>query len=144
MPRTQSFRLFLTRVFLFDFVGIGMVPIAEMIVFPILYICLLRLGGHPIASAAIALILVEVNLVLFSLAIEEYSSSAANGELITRPPSGPGATFAYFFAQDCFSVPGAGVLSCSAPELFSQNPILRWMGCHIGHGTIVARPTGTR
>jgi hypothetical protein len=30
--------------------GIGMVPIAEMIVCPILYICLLRLGGHPIAA----------------------------------------------------------------------------------------------
>ncbi|MGA7739525.1 MAG: phosphopantetheine-binding protein, partial [Pseudolabrys sp.] len=49
--RLPDFLLFLTRVFLFDFVGIGMLPIAEMIVFPILYICLLRLGGHPIASA---------------------------------------------------------------------------------------------
>ena len=58
--RRPGFLLFLTRVFLFDFFSIGMLPLAEVIVFPILYICLLRLGGHPIASAAIALILVEV------------------------------------------------------------------------------------
>ena len=53
--RLPDFPLFLARVFLFDFFSIGMLPLTEMIIFPILYICLLRLGGHPIVSAAIAL-----------------------------------------------------------------------------------------
>ena len=56
--RLPDFHLFLTRVFLFDFLGIGILPITEVAVFPILYICLLRLGGRPIASALIALILI--------------------------------------------------------------------------------------
>ena len=56
-----SFPLFLTRLFLFDFFSIGVLRIAEVMVFAILSTCLLRLGGHPIASAVIALILVEVD-----------------------------------------------------------------------------------
>ena len=66
-------------------------------------ICLLRLGGTPIASAAIALILVEVNLVLFSLAIKkslvgsEWGADHSTTFWSWRH-------FAYFFAQDCFSV----------------------------------------
>ncbi len=133
-----DFLLFLTRVFLFDFVGIGMVPIAEMIVFPILYVCLLRLGGHPIASATIALILAEANLVLFSLAIKK---SLVGSEWGTdhSTPFWSWRHFAYFFAQDCFFV------WCRSPLVFCAgtilaNPILRWMGCHIGQGTIVVRP----
>jgi non-ribosomal peptide synthetase-like protein len=136
--RLPDFLLFLTRVFLFDFVGIGMLPIAEMIVFPILYICLLRLGGHPIASAAIALILVEVSLVLFSVAIKKSLVGSKWGADHSTP-FWSWRHFAYFFAQDCFFV------WCRSPLLFCAgtilaNPILRWMGCHIGHGTIVARP----
>jgi hypothetical protein len=56
--RLPDFPLFLTRIFLFDFLSIGMLPITEMIVLPVLYVCLLKLGGHAIASALIALILV--------------------------------------------------------------------------------------
>src|SRR4029077_6903927 len=136
--RLPDFPLFLTRVFLFDFLSIGMLPITEMIVFPVLYVCLLRLGGHPIASALIALILVEVNLVLFSVAIKksligsEWGANHSTSFWSWRH-------FAYFFAQDCFFV------WCRSPLVFCAgtilaNPILRWMGCHIGHGTIVARP----
>ena len=136
--RLPDFHLFLTRVFLFDFFSIGMLPITEMIVFPILYICLLRLGGHPIASAVIALILVEVNLVLFSVAIKkslvgsEWGADHSTAFWSWRH-------FAYFFAQDCFFV------WCRSPLVFCAgtvlaNSILRWMGCHIGCGTIVNRP----
>ena len=40
--RLPDFRLFLTRVFLFDFFSIGILPITEGLVFTILFICLLR------------------------------------------------------------------------------------------------------
>ena len=136
--RLPDFHLFLTRVFLFDFFSIGMLPITEMIVFPILYICLLRLGGHPIASAVIALILVEVNLVLFSVAIKKSLVGSEWGADHSTP-FWSWRHFAYFFAQDCFFV------WCRSPLVFCAgtvlaNSILRWMGCHIGCGTIVNRP----
>ena len=136
--RLPDFHLFLTRVFLFDFFSIGMLPITEMIVFPILYICLLRLGGHPIASAVIALILVEVNLVLFSVAIKKSLVGNEWGADHSTP-FWSWRHFAYFFAQDCFFV------WCRSPLVFCAgtvlaNSILRWMGCHIGYGTIVTRP----
>ena len=136
--RRPGFLLFLTRVFLFDFFSIGMLPITEMIVFPILYICLLRLGGHPIASAAIALILVEVNLVLFSLAIKKSLVGSEWGADHSTP-FWSWRHFAYFFAQDCFFVWCRGPLVFCAGTILA-NSILRWMGCHIGHGTIVTRP----
>jgi non-ribosomal peptide synthetase-like protein len=136
--RLPDFHLFLTRVFLFDFFSIGMLPITEMIVFPILYICLLRLGGHPIASAVIALILVEVNLVLFSVAIKKSLVGSEWGADHSTP-FWSWRHFAYFFAQDCFFV------WCRSPLVFCAgtvlaNSILRWMGCHIGYGTIVTQP----
>ena len=136
--RLPDFPLFLTRVFLFDFLSIGMLPITEMIVFPVLYVCLLRLGGHPIASALIALIFVEVDLVLFSVAIKKAligNEWGANNST----PFWSWRHFAYFFAQDCFFV------WCRSPLVFGAgtvlaNSILRWMGCRIGYGTIVTRP----
>ena len=69
--RLPDFPLFLTRVFLNDLFSIGILPITEGLIFTILYICLLRLGGHPIASAVIALMLTEVSLVLFCVAIKK-------------------------------------------------------------------------
>src|SRR6476660_4371888 len=136
--KLPDFPLFLTRVFLFDFVGIGMLPITEMIVFPILYICLLRLGGHTIASAAIALILVEVNLILFTLAIKKSLVGSKWGADHSTP-FWSWRHFAYFFAQDCFFVWCRSPLVLCAGTILA-NPILRGMGCHIGHRTIVARP----
>jgi hypothetical protein len=99
---------------------------------------LLRLGGHPIASALIALILVEVNLVLFSVAIKKSLIGSEWGANHSTP-FWSWRHFAYFFAQDCFFV------WCRSPLMFGAgtvlaNSILRWMGCHIGYGTIVTRP----
>ncbi|HEX4969342.1 MAG TPA: AMP-binding protein, partial [Nitrospiraceae bacterium] len=136
--RPPDFLLFLTRVFLFDFFSIGMLPLAEVIVFPILYICLLRLGGHSIASAATALILVEVTLVLFSLAIKKSLVGSEWGADHSTP-FWSWRHFAYFFAQDCFFVWCRGPLVFCGGTILA-NSILRWMGCHIGHGTIVTRP----
>src|SRR5258707_9754265 len=136
--RLADFTLFLTRVFLFDVLSIGMLPITEMIVFPVMYVCLLRLGGHPIASALIALILVELNLVLFSVAIKKVLTGREWGDHHSNP-FWSWRHFAYFFAQDCF------VVWCRSPLVFGAgtvlaNSILRWMGCRIGYGTIVTRP----
>ena len=136
--RLPDFPLFLTRVFLFDFFSIGMLPLTEMIIFPILYICLLRLGGHSIVSAAIALILVEVSLVLFSVAIKKSLVGSEWGAHHSTP-FWSWRHFAYFFAQDCFFVWCRSFLAFCAGTILS-NSILRWMGCHIGHRTIVTRP----
>ena len=128
--RLPSFPLFLTRLFLFDFFSIGVLRIAEVMIFAILSTCLLRLGGHPIASAVIALILVEVTLVLLSVAIKK-GLVGASGELITRPRSGPGAT-SPTSSRRTASSSGAGDRWCSAPALFSQIP-----SC-VGWGVILA------
>jgi non-ribosomal peptide synthetase-like protein len=136
--RLPDFPLFLARVLLFDFFSIGMLPLTEIIIFPILYICLLRLGGDSIVSAAIALVLVEVGLVLFSVAIKKsLVGSEWGADHSTRFWSW--RHFAYFFAQDCFFVWCRGFLAFCAGTILS-NSVLRWMGCHIGRRTIVTRP----
>jgi hypothetical protein len=123
---------------LFDFFSIGILPLTEVIIFAILYTCLLRLGEHPMASAAIALILVEFNLVLFSVAIKkslvgsEWGADHSTTFWSWRH-------FAYFFAQDCFFVWCRMPLAFCAGTILS-NSILRWMGCQIGPGTIVSQP----
>jgi len=96
-----------------------------------LSVCLLRLGGHPIASAVIALILVEVALVLLSVAIKR-ASSATNGGLITNPVLVL-APLHLLLAQDCFFVlvpETAGVL----PGTVLANSILRWMDVVLAPG----------
>ena len=136
--RLPDFPLFLIRIFLFDFFSIGILPLTEVIIFAILYTCLLRFGAHPIASAATALMLVELNLVLLSVAIKksvvgsEWGADHSTTFWSWRH-------FAYFFAQDCFFV------WCRRPLAFCRgtivsNFILRRMGCHIGQGTIVSQP----
>jgi non-ribosomal peptide synthetase-like protein len=136
--RLPDFPLFLTRVFLNDLFSIGILPITEGLIFAVLYISLLRLGGHPIASAVIALMLTGVNLVLLCVAIKkslvgsEWGSDHSTAFWSWRH-------FAYFFAQDCFYVWCRGPLGfCTGTIL--PNYILRWMGCEIGHRTIVTRP----
>jgi non-ribosomal peptide synthetase-like protein len=138
IQRLPDFPLFLIRIFLFDFFSMGMLRLAGVTIFAILFACLLRLGGHPIASAAIALILVELNLVLFSVAIKkslvgsEWGADHSTTFWSWRH-------FAYFFAQDCFFVWCRRPLAFCAGTILS-NSILRWMGCHIGKGTIVSQP----
>jgi non-ribosomal peptide synthetase-like protein len=133
-----DFPLFLTRIFLFDFLSIGMLPITEGLIFTIQYICLLRVGGHPMASAAIALVLTEVNLVLLCVAIKKSLVGSEWGA-DDSAPFWSWRHFAYFFAQDCFFVWCRGTLGFCAGTILS-NSILRWMGCQIGQRTIVTQP----
>ena len=136
--KPPGFPLFLSRVFLNDLFSIGIVPIAEGLIFTILYICLLRLGGHPIASSVMALLLTEVNLVLLCVAIKKSLVGREWGADHSTP-FWSWRHFAYFFAQDCFLIWCRGTLGfCAGTAL--ANPVLRWMGCQIGRRTIVIQP----
>ena len=132
-----NFTLFLSRIFLNDLVGIGMLPIAGGLILMILYVCLLRLGGHPIASAIISLALAEISLIVFCIAIKKCLVGDWGADHST--PFWSWRHFAYFFAQDCFFVWCRRPLGFSAGTILS-NSILRWMGCQIGRRTIVIQP----
>lgn len=136
--RLPGFPLFLTRLFLFDFFSIGILPITEGLIFAILYICLLQLSGHPITSAVTALLLTEVTLVLFCVAIKKFFVGSLWGADHSTP-FWSWRHFAYFFAQDCFFAWCRVPLAFCAGTILS-NPILRWMGCQIGQRTIVTQP----
>jgi hypothetical protein len=135
--KPPDFRLFLTRVFLFDFFSIGLLRVAELLAFAIAYICLLRWGGHPVASAAAALMLTEIGLILLCVAIKK--SLVGEWGADHSAPFWSWRHFAYFFAQDCFFVWCRRTLGFCAGTVLS-NFILRWMGCRIGRRTIVTRP----
>jgi non-ribosomal peptide synthetase-like protein len=136
--RLPDFPIFLTRVFLNDIFSVGILPITEGLIFTILYTCLLRLGGLPTASAIIALMLTGINLVLLCIAIKK---SLVGSEWGTdhSTPFWSWRHFAYFFAQDCFFAWCRGPLWFCAGTILSSS-ILRWMGCQIGHRTIVTQP----
>ena len=87
------------------------------------------LGGHPIASVVLALILVEVALVLLSVAIKKGLVGSKWGTNHATP-FWSWRHFAYFFAQDCFFVWCRGPLAFFADTVLA-NSILRWMGCRI-------------
>jgi non-ribosomal peptide synthetase-like protein len=136
--RRPEFPIFLTRVFLFDFFSIGVLPITEGLIFTILYLCLLRLGGYVVASAVIALLLTEVGLVQLCVAIKKFLVGSEWGA-DDSTPFWSWRHFAYFFTQDCFFVLCRSSLGFCAGTLLS-NPILRWMGCQIGRRTIMTQP----
>jgi len=136
--RRPDFPLFLTRIFLFDFFTIGILPITEGLIFAMLYICLLRAGVHPLAIAAIALLFTEVSLVLICVATKK---SLVGGKWGADDSAQfwSWRHFAYFFVQDCFFVWCRGALWFCAGTILS-NSILRWMGCQIGDRTILVQP----
>ena len=133
-----TFPLFLTRVFLNDFFSIGMLRVAEGLIFTILYICSLRMGFGPLIGALLALLLTEAHLILLSVAIKKALVGRDWG-VNHATPFWSLRHFAYFFAQDCFFVWCQGPLSFCAGTILA-NPILRWMGCQIGQRTIVTEP----
>jgi hypothetical protein len=122
---------------LFDFFSIGTLRIAEGLVFTILFVCLLRLGPHAIASAVIALMLTEAAVVLSCVALKRVLVGEWGAD--HAAPFWSWRHFTYFFAQDCFFVWCRGPLGFCAGTILS-NAILRWMGCRIGRHTLVSRP----
>jgi hypothetical protein len=133
-----TLRLFLTRVFLFDFFSIGMLRITEGLFFTILFVSLLRLGMGAIASAAIAFVAMEAVVILLCVAIKRLLVGNHWGT-DHATPFWSWMHFAYFFAQDCFFVWARGPLGYTAGTILS-NSMLRWMGCQVGERTIVMRP----
>ncbi len=133
-----DFPLFLTRIFLFDFCTIGILPITEVLTFTIQYICFLRAGVHPLAAGAIALVFTEVSLILICVAIKKSLVGSEWGA-DDSAPFWSWRHFAYFFAQDCFFVWCRGPLGLCAGTILS-NFVLRWMGCQIGDRTIMVQP----
>jgi hypothetical protein len=136
--RLPSLPLFLARVFLNDILSIGILPLAGVLVYVVLYTILLRLGGQPVVSAFSALILAEVILVVFCAAIKKLLVGSKWGSDHSTS-FWSWRHFTYFFAQDCFFAWCRIPLGISAGTVLS-NIILRWMGCRIGKRTIVASP----
>jgi hypothetical protein len=115
-----------------------MLRVTEILIFSILFGWLLQLDAHPVVSAAVGLLTAELILILLSVAIKQSLVGNRWGT-DHATPFWSWNHFAYFFAQDCFFVWCRGALAFCAGTILS-NSILRWMGCGIGHRTIVARP----
>jgi hypothetical protein len=133
-----SFPLFTARVFLNDIFSIGILRIANILAYVILYTSLLRMGGHMIVSAFIALILAEFILVVFCAVIKKLLVGNTWGSAHSTP-FWSWRHLTYFFAQDCFFAWCKRPLIMSAGTVVS-NTVLRWMGCRIGKRTIVTSP----
>ncbi|MGB5813710.1 MAG: AMP-binding protein, partial [Thermoanaerobaculia bacterium] len=133
-----SFPLFLARVSLNEIFSIGMLPIAEVLVYAVLFTILLRFDGHPVISALVALILAEGILVVSSVLVKKilvgskWGSDHATSFWSWRH-------FTYFFAQDCFFAWCGRPLRFLAGTVLS-NFVVRRMGCRIGKRTLFTSP----
>ena len=136
--KLPSLPLFLARVFLNDIFSIGILHIQSLLVYVILYTSLLRLGGHPVVSAFIALILSETLLVVCCAAVKKLLVGSEWGSAHSAP-FWSWRHFTYFFAQDCFFAWCQRPLTITAGTVLS-NIVLRSMGCKIGKRTLIASP----
>ena len=136
--RLPTLPLFLARVFLNDIFSIGILRIANVLVYVILYSTMLRLGGHVLVSALLALTLTELTLVVSCAVIKKFLVGSHWGSDHSTP-FWSWRHFSYFFAQDCFFAWCNISLSFAAGTVLT-NPILRWMGCKIGKRTIISSP----
>ncbi|MGB7451911.1 MAG: AMP-binding protein [Lysobacterales bacterium] len=136
--RLPSLPLFLTRVFLNDIFSIGVLPIANVLVYVILFSALLRLDEHLLISAFVALSLTELVLVMFCVAIKKFLVGSHWGSDHSTP-FWSWRHFSYFFAQDCFFAWCKIPLGFFAGTVLA-NTILRRMGCQIGKRTIITSP----
>ncbi|MBW2274271.1 MAG: hypothetical protein JRG96_13440 [Deltaproteobacteria bacterium] len=137
-PHLPGFSLFLVRFLLFDIFSIGLLPIAEVFAYASLYTVLSRLGGHPAASALVALVLVEAILVGLCILVKKLLVGKKWG-IDDSAPFWSIRHFTYFFTQDCYFRWCGRPLKILAGTVLS-NPLLRRMGSHIGKRTIVTSP----
>jgi len=133
-----SFPLFLGRVCLYDILSIGMLPIAEVLAYAVLYTILLRLYGHPVLSALVALILTE-GILVASCALVKKALVGSKWGSDHSTLFWSWRHFTYFFAQDCFFAWCKKPLGILAGTVLT-NPLLRRMGCRIGARTLIAAP----
>jgi non-ribosomal peptide synthetase-like protein len=132
-----TFFLFAARVFLNDVFSIGVLPIAEGLIFTIAYILFARSTDHALAIVA-ALVATEAGLIGLSVTIKKLIVGSRWGKDDTTPFWSL-RHFAYFFAQDCFFVWCRESMRFLGGTL-AANSILRMMGCTIGKRTIVTQP----
>jgi non-ribosomal peptide synthetase-like protein len=137
-PGLPSLTLFLARVFLNDVLNSGILHVANVLVYVVLYTILLRLDAHLVVSAFFALILTEVILVISCAATKKFLVGSKWGSAHSTP-FWSWRHFTYFFAQDCFFAWCRIPLGISAGTVLS-NIILRSMGCQIGKRTILNSP----
>ncbi|NOY00570.1 MAG: hypothetical protein GXP30_12665 [Verrucomicrobia bacterium] len=138
---SPSLLLFLLRVSLHDIFSVGILPIAEVLVYAILYTVLLSLGGHAVVSACLALVLVEFVLIVFCVLLKRL----VVGKQWGRSHSTPFWSlrhFSYFFMQDCFFAWCGRSMRTLAGTVLA-NRTLRLMGCRIGRRTIIGDPLQT-
>jgi hypothetical protein len=133
-----SLSLFLARVFLNDIFSIGFLRVPNIIVFTLLYTCLLRLVGHPVVSAFVALFFSEFILIVSCAVIKKLLVGGKWGSADSTP-FWSWRHFSYFFVQDCFFAWFRPLFRILAGTVLS-NIALRWMGCKIGKRTLVASP----
>ena len=136
--RLPSFSLFLGRILLNDFFSIGLLRIAEGLIFTILFVCLMRLGGNAIVWAAVSLVLTEGCLIVLSATVKRLLVGNEWGANHSAP-FWSWRHFTYFFAQDCFFIWCQGPLKLFSGTVLA-NPILRMMGCRVGRRTILTEP----
>jgi hypothetical protein len=136
--RRPTLPMFLARVFLNDIFSIGILRIANVLVFVVVYTILLRLGGHLVVNALLALVLSESFLVVSCALIKKLLVGGSWGSAHSTP-FWSWRHFSYFFAQDCFFAWCRIPLGISAGTVLS-NIILRWMGCRIGKRTLMVSP----
>jgi non-ribosomal peptide synthetase-like protein len=132
-----SFPLFLARVGLNDVLSVGILPIADVLVYSVAYTLLVRLGAHPLVCASLALLLAELILVpscvLLKKALIGSWGSAHSAPFWSL------RHFTYFFVQDCYFSWCRSTLGILGGTVL-PNLVLRWLGCRIGKRTIITDP----
>jgi hypothetical protein len=136
--KLPSLPLFMARVLLNDISSTGILHIANVFVYVVFYIILLRLDAHLLVSTFVALSLTVVFLVASCAAVKKLLVGSRWGSAHSTP-FWSWRHFTYFFAQNCFSAWCGIPLAISAGTVLS-NIILRWMGCQIGKRTILTLP----
>ena len=136
--RPPGFALFLGRVALNDLFGVGLLPIAEVLAFAIVYSVLLPIFGSPFLSALAALVAGEGVLVTAAVLVKRLLVGDTWGWEHSAP-FWSWRHFTYFFAQDCFFAWCRRPLGLLAGTVL-PNFVLRRMGCRIGRRTLLTAP----
>jgi hypothetical protein len=136
--KVPGFPLFLGRVLLNDIVGMGLLPVTEVIAFAIVYSNFFLSFGHHVPSALAAIVLVEVVLVLLAVLVKKVLVGSRWGEDHSTP-FWSWRHLTYYFAQDCFFAWCRRPLRVLTGTVLA-NVILRMMGCRIGRRTVLTAP----
>ena len=113
-------------------------PVAAVVAYAMLYTVLLRLGGHPVVTALLALVLSEAALVGLCILVKQLLIGRRWGSDHSAP-FWSWRHFSYFFSQDCYFAWCKRPLTFLAGTVLT-NPLLRRMGCGIGKRTLLSVP----